>query len=321
MIPIKLPSFGWVILLLVSLVTGCAIQPLQTNQLLKSPTAQQPAVELTAVPFFPQEEFQCGPAALATALNWSGTQLTPESLAPQVYLPERKGSLQVELLAATRRHGRVPYVIRPELETLISEVRAGHPVLVLQNLALSWYPKWHYAVVVGFDLQQDQIILRSGREQRQVLPIKLFERTWRRSDYWAITVTTPDHLPVSAEEIPYLQAVAPLERLQRWQDAKNAYSAALTRWPNSIAAHMGLGNSLYALHDVHGAEIAYRHVTQQDPNFAPAYNNLAQTLADQNHLDAAEEAARQAVSLAGPLLATYEETLQQIVAKQAALAK
>ncbi len=316
MIPIKLPSFGWVILLLVSLVMGCATHPLQTDQLLKSPAAQQPSVELTAVPFFPQEEFQCGPAALATVLNWSGTQLTPASLAPQVYLPERKGSLQVELLAATRQHGRIPSVIRPELETLINEVRAGNPVLVLQNLAFSWYPKWHYAVVVGFDLQDDKIILRSGREQRQVLPIKLFERTWRRSDYWAITVTMPDKLPISAEEISYLQAVAPLERLERWQDAKTAYTAVLTRWPNSITAHMGLGNSLYALHDVRGAETEYRHVTQQDANFAPAYNNLAQTLADQNHLDAAEQAARHAVGLAGPLLATYAETLQQIIVRR-----
>lgn len=318
MTPIQLPSLGWVIFLCAFLVTGCATQPLQTDQLLKSPAAQQPPVELTAVPFFPQEAFQCGPAALATVLNWSGTQLTPESLAPQVYLPGRQGSLQVELLTATRRHGRIPYVLRPEMETLINEVRAGHPVLVLQNLAFNWYPKWHYAVVVGFDLQDDQIILRSGREQRQVLPIKLFERTWRRSGYWAITVTTPDDVPLSAEEISYLQAVAPLERLQRWEDAKTAYTAALTRWPNSITALMGLGNSRYALHDVHGAEAAYRHVTQQDANFAPAYNNLAQTLADQNQLDAAEQAARHAVSLGGPLLTTYQDTLQQIIAQQKA---
>ena len=59
---------------------------------------------------------------------------------------------------------------------------------------------------------------------------------------------------------------------------------------------MGLGNSRYALHDVRGAETAYRHVTQQAPDFAPAYNNLAQALADQDQLDAAEQAARIAVA-------------------------
>lgn len=308
----------WVVVFFPLFVTSCATSPLQTDWLLTSPAAQQPSVELAAVPFFPQQEFQCGPAALATVLNWSGVRVTPENLAPQIYLPGRQGSLQVELLAATRRHGHIPYVLRPELEILISEVKAGHPVLVLQNLGLSWYPKWHYAVVVGFSLQQDQIILRSGRERRHVMPIKLFERTWRRAGYWAITVTSPAELPGSAEEISYLQAVAPLERLQRWQDAKTAYSSALTRWPNSIAAQMGLGNSQYALHELRDAAQTYRNVVQQAPGFAPAFNNLAQVLADQNQLREAEQAARHAVNLGGPLLASYEETLQQILARQAA---
>jgi hypothetical protein len=32
---------------------------------------------------------------------------------PQVYLPARKGSLQVEMLAAARRHGLVSYQLAP----------------------------------------------------------------------------------------------------------------------------------------------------------------------------------------------------------------
>ncbi len=290
--------------------------PLQIDHLRKSPDVIGPPVELTAVPFFPQEDFQCGPAALATVLNWSGVSVTPEALAPQVYLPERQGSLQVELLAATRRAGRIPYLIQPRLETLLAEVRAGNPVLVLQNLGLSWYTKWHYAVVVGFDLSQDLVILRSGRERRHVVPFKLFERTWRRGDYWAMVALPSDRLPASAEEIPYLRAVAGLERLQRWQEVKTAYASALVRWPDSAAARMGLGNSLYAIKDLSGAEQAYRQVTLANPALAPAFNNLAQVLAEQGRLQEAEQAARRAVSLGGPLLASYEETLQHILVLQ-----
>ena len=73
-------------------------------------------VELTQVPFFPQEEYQCGPAALATALASFGVKVTPEELVPQVYIPERKGSLQVEMLAAARRHGLVSYQLAPRLK-------------------------------------------------------------------------------------------------------------------------------------------------------------------------------------------------------------
>ena len=42
--------------------------------------AEDPTRELTQVPFFPQTLHQCGPAALATVLGWSGVHATPEAL-------------------------------------------------------------------------------------------------------------------------------------------------------------------------------------------------------------------------------------------------
>ena len=63
------------------------------------------------VPFFAQEELQCGPAALAMTLNWSGIAVQPSDLTPEVFTPDLKGSLQSALIGATRRHGRVAYPI------------------------------------------------------------------------------------------------------------------------------------------------------------------------------------------------------------------
>lgn len=304
---------GGFLVLAALLASGCA--SLHTDRILASAGALPEPVELKAVPFFPQEEYQCGPAALATVLNWSGVGVTPAELAPQVYLPERRGSLQLELIGAARRHGRIPYVLQPQLESLLAEVSSGNPVLVLQNLSLPWYPKWHYAVVVGFDLKRDRVILRSGPIERHETPFKVFERTWRRSDYWALVILPPDRLPFTAEEISYVQAVAPLERLSRWPDTAQAYATALTRWPKSLAARMGLGNSRYALGDVRGAEEAFRRATQDHPEAAVAFNNLAQTLLDQNRLPEAQAAARRAAELGGPQLETFHETLKQIEAK------
>lgn len=306
---------GGLFLLIALLTAACA--PLQTERLRQTAEAFPQPVELNAVPFFPQEEYQCGPAALATVLRHSGVAVGPEALAPEVYLPERQGSLQVELIAAARRHGRVPYVLRPQIESLAAEVASGNPVLVLQNLGLSWYPKWHYAVVVGFDLPNNEVILRSGRERRRVTPMDLFERTWRRGDYWAIVVLAPERLPYTAEEIPYLQSVAALERVPRWEEAARAYGAALTRWPKSRGAQMGLGNACYALGDVRGAEEAFRRATRDHPDAAPAFNNLAQALADQRRWAEAERAARRAVALGGPLIETYKKTLDDILARGA----
>lgn len=294
-------------------LAGCA--GWQSERLRATADAFPEPVELTAVPFFPQEEYQCGPAALGMALAWSGVAVTPAELAPQVYLPERRGSLQLELIGAARRHGRIPYVLQPQLESLLAEVASGHPVIVMQNLSLSWYPVWHYAVVVGFDLPRDQIVLRSGKDERRLLPFKLFERTWRRADYWAMVVLSPDRLPFTAEEISYVQAVAPLERLARWQETAAAYESALRRWPKSLAARMGLGNSRHALGDKPGAEQAFRHATVDHPESGAAFNNLAQTLADLNRLPEAHAAALRAVELGGPQSEIFQETLKQIEAR------
>lgn len=98
-------------------------------------TKAPPGVELQDVPFFPQDEFQCGPAALATVLVDSGVAVTPDELTDKVYLPEREGSLQLELIAASRRYERLPYVLDGTLAAILAELAAGRPVLVPSALA------------------------------------------------------------------------------------------------------------------------------------------------------------------------------------------
>lgn len=310
---------GGLLLFCLWLAGGCATPP-QTERLAATrPPDLSPRIELADVPFFPQDAYQCGPAALATVLTATGAPTTAEALTAQVYLPERRGSLQLELVAAARRHGMVPYVVNPALEALLAEIAAGNPAIVLQNLALPWYPKWHYAVVVGYDLDREEVILRSGLERRHVVPFDVFERTWRRAEHWALVVLSPDRLPSTAEETRYVQSVAMLERIGQHAQAERAYRTALARWPRSLGARMGVGNSRYALGDLQGAERAYREAIDAHPAAGAAFNNLAQTLADQGRLAEAEAAAQRAVSLGGPLAETFRATLAQIRVRAGAM--
>jgi tetratricopeptide (TPR) repeat protein len=286
---------------------------LQATKLLSAPPAGlSPAVELRQVPFFPQERYQCGPAALATVLNWSGVTITPEQLRDEVYLPQRHGSLQVELTAAARRHQRVPYVLAPDLQAILDEIRAGNPVLVLLNLGLSWYPVWHYAVVVGYDLQRDAVVMRSGTQRREEISLELFERTWRRSQRWAVVVMSPEQLPATAQQLPFLRTVLAIEQLGDRRTALQAYGAAWRRWPDSSGAGMGVGNTAYAGGDYTLAAATYRRVLERHPGFAPALNNLAQTLARMGDSAAGEHYAREAVAAGGADSAIYMETLREI---------
>jgi tetratricopeptide (TPR) repeat protein len=244
-------------------------------------------------------------------LNWSGEPAKPEDLTPITYTAARQGSLQADILSAARRHGRLAYPVST-LEHLLAEVAAGHPVLVLQNLGLSWIPRWHYAVVVGYELGRGQVILRSGLERREVLPLGLFTRTWARGGNWGIVVLAPGTLPARPAETPYLQAAIGLEQARQWRAAVRAYSAALVPWPGSLGALIGLGNSHYALGELSQAQAALREATRLHPQSGAAWNNLAVVLAKQRRYREARAAAQHAVTLGGALSEEYRKTLIEI---------
>jgi len=238
------------------------------------------------------------------------------SLTEQVYLPGRQGSLQVEMLAATRRNGALAYQLAPELRAVLQEVAAGTPVVALLNLSgMKFWPLWHYAVVVGYDLEREEIILRSGPNPRRVSALGFFEFLWMDGGYWAMVAVPPNRVPSTAQEQPYAAAAAALEPVRR-RAARESYRALLSRWPENLVGQIGLGNVEYAEGNLATAEAAFRRSVAAHPRSAVALNNLAQTLADLDRLEEAETAARAAVALGGATHAAAQSTLVQIVAKR-----
>ncbi len=306
----RTPSHGiFCLFFLMILYSGCS--GLQQSSIPTLSDNTPPGIELEKVPFYPQEKYQCGPATLAMALTWSGQAITPAELKDQVYSPSRKGSLQLSMVSATRRRGKIAYEIG-DPQDLYPEIAAGHPVIVLQNLGLSWLPVWHYAVVIGYDAVEQNIILRSGTTRRKVMPYYVFERTWARSDHWGLLVLEPGRMPASATENKYLSAVLGLEKSRQYQAAIVGYQTALKRWPGSLNARMGLGNSLYALSDLRGAESSFREAAQLHPQSAVAHNNLAYVLFKQGRKKEALAVAQKAVALGGPLQPEADKTLREI---------
>jgi len=302
-------ALGWLLAL-----AGCATP--QALALRHTSVAQSlvPQAEVPGVPFFAQKEYECGPAALAMALGAADVQVQPDELVAQVYLPARKGSLQVEMLAATRQRGLLPYTLAPRLDVLMQELAAGHPVLVFQNVSLPIYPMWHYAVAIGYDLERNTITLHSGETARMEMSLFTFERTWARGHYWAMLALKPDQLPATADAPGMARAIAPLEA-QQPQAARTAYQTALARWPQHAQLQFGLGNTAYVLGDKVAAVAAYQAAVQQQPDFADAWNNLAQTQFDLGQLQSAKEAITQAVAQGGVRTAQYLQLQAEIAAR------
>ena len=309
MIPSKLRRLAIVASLLS--LSGCASHVLESTRANDLPVA----VELSDTPFHAQEAYQCGPAALATILETTGVDVAAAELVDKVYVPGKKGSYQTELIAATRTYDRIPYVIEPSLDALLAELAAGHVVLVFQNLGVRLFPAWHYAVVIGYDSDEDDIILRSGVTQRQIMSARRFMGSWRRGDYWAMVALRPDVLPASNDAGIYLKSVASAEAAGHTEMAIVAYQTALVRWPDNPTALFGLGNAYYRAGDRQISELMFRAAIESEPGNVAALNNLSAMLAEQGRCDEAKstiERAQQLIKGEAGLTPVVKQTAAEI---------
>lgn len=246
----------------------------------RGPVMSQRSTELTHTPFFPQKRFRCGPAALATVLLASGAETSAEALESSLYIPARRGSLQVEMLATPRSFARLALPLPRNPESIIAELEAGRPVLVLHNYGLPFWPRWHYAVVVGYDPVDDVFVLRSGEKQRQRMRSRRFMIAWHYGGRWSMVVLRPGETAALDDARSFLEAAADFEKSARPADARDTFDAAIRRWPGEAIAFVGRGTAEYRLGNLPAAAGDYAEALKRDPAQAGARNNLAQTLVD-----------------------------------------
>ena len=298
----------------VLMLGGCAAFLPQSEAVRTTwPAALADRIELTEVPFFAQQDYQCGPAALATVLGFGGLDVTPDALVSKVYLPQRHGSLQVEMVAAPRSYGRVSWRLAPRLEDVLREVEHGNPVVVLQDYGLWPVRIWHYAVVVGFDRAAGKVVLRSGDKPRLELPLAVLEYTWKPSGYWAMVALAPDRIAATAREAEWAEAVAAMERVADRPAARTAWRTLMARWPSSLTGAIGLANVAYAERNLDEAEQVLRRAVSAHPDSAVALNNLAQVLSERGQHAEALQLIDAAIARGGALRGAIEQTRAQIV--------
>lgn len=224
------------------LIQGCQSLP-QTQQLrLSPPLGLSQSKLIKDVPFYPQQAFYCGPTTLAEVLNFHGKETTPEAIAPHLFIPGREGSLQLEMVSAARSNGFLPYATRSNLAVLLSLVDDNVPVIVLQNVATSWFPMWHYALVIGYDQADEKIILHTGQTKAHQMSYELFERVWQRGNYWMLALLNDGQAYEYLD--PHIFSRAAYDMLITGQQdaALKNLRTATEKWPQQWLAYFLLGN-------------------------------------------------------------------------------
>lgn len=148
--------------------------------------------QIENVPFIAQEDLQCGPAALATVINYwhrkgqGGRRVTVESVAAAIYSPSARGVLGFDLELYAQKLGFVALEPPRTIEAIRERIDGGLPVIVLVDYGQSLFQQNHFMVAKGYT--EGGILFNSGRRENLVLSVGEFEKIWRRSGYWSLVI-------------------------------------------------------------------------------------------------------------------------------------
>ncbi len=243
-----MPSFWQTFLLLglsIFLLSACQT-PTQTKQILKQPPDIARQHLVPNVPFYSQEDFFCGPTTLAEVAGFYGLEHNPLQIAPKSFIPGLEGSLQIEMVAATRQLGLLAYAENGNMAQLLNLLAEDIPVIVLQNNAIALFPQWHYAVVIGYDLDAAEFILHTGITEAHRLNFSTFERTWQRGQYWMLAMLPSDKSSKHLDQFIYAKACQDLISTQQSSAGVAALKTATQQWPDYWLPYFLLGNYYFS---------------------------------------------------------------------------
>ena len=143
------------------------------------------------VPFFPDKTDQCGPATLAGVLTFWGKPVQPAELRQEMYLKKLHGTLPMDLVLTAKTHGLQTEMVRGDLDTLRTELKAGRPVVVMLNNGFSAVPVDHFVIVTGVDDEKKGVLAHSAGKANQFIPFKKFMKVWEKTDYWTLLTRLP----------------------------------------------------------------------------------------------------------------------------------
>jgi ABC-type bacteriocin/lantibiotic exporter with double-glycine peptidase domain len=162
-----------------------------TESSTESQSASPNTVYVKEVPFFPQTQYQCGPASLAAVLNYWGSRVSPDEITKEIYRADLKGTLSLDLfLYAKDRHFDAS-MRQGSWELLEAQLKRNRPVIAFLNLGFRQVPIGHFVVVVGLDPDQKTVIAYSGTTKDEPIPYDRFRAAWEKTNYWSLLIQPP----------------------------------------------------------------------------------------------------------------------------------
>ena len=167
----------------VALLTSCA--GLTTGEVNPAQVPHERKV-ITGVPFFAQDDYQCGPACLAGVLNFLGEKTSPEAVAGKIFREGIRGTTTLDMALYPRTIGYDSRWYSGSIADLRRAVDSGQPRIVFVDYGIGPVSAFHFMVVVGYS--PEGAIVNSGGDEHKVIAWPSFMGPWEKTGYWTLEI-------------------------------------------------------------------------------------------------------------------------------------
>lgn len=141
---------------------------------------------IDGVPFHPQDDYQCGPASLASVLNFHGDPVTPDQIARDIFRRDLGGALSLDMVLYARKRGHRAEWYNGGPDDIIRAVARNRPLIIMVDYGFANLSKNHFMVVIGYG--PDGVIAHNGRAREARIPWSDLVGPWRRANSWTLRI-------------------------------------------------------------------------------------------------------------------------------------
>jgi ABC-type bacteriocin/lantibiotic exporter with double-glycine peptidase domain len=165
--------------------TGCRTKATQGG----NSSANNTVKIIDGVPFVEQNDKFCGPAAMASVLEYYGDDVTQEEIAEAVYTPKLDGALISDMENLARDSGYRAETINGNIGLLEAEIDKGVPAILLVEKGKWMVSVPHYYVAYGYDADEKFIIVHTGYESGESIPFDRLDGEWEKMNRLMLVIT------------------------------------------------------------------------------------------------------------------------------------
>ncbi|MCE5194297.1 MAG: C39 family peptidase [Nitrospiraceae bacterium] len=136
------------------------------------------------IPFYSQEEYQCGPASLAGLMNFLGVEITPEEIAKEIYSKSAKGTLNIDMIFYPQTKGLISEQYSGNIEDVKKKIDSGYPLIVFVDYGFLSVQANHFMVIVGYN--EHGVIANSGKDKHKTIIYEDFKKIWEKTKNWTL---------------------------------------------------------------------------------------------------------------------------------------